>query len=88
MILYFILIIVFILVFLISKDEEKVIVSKHTKQFNRTSLLAVFRALQEIEKSYQRDIQFLINAGVVNKQDVEKAAADLMFNWGEFPNRL
>lgn len=64
--------------------EEPITISRHTKQFNRVTLLAIFRALQSIEKEYNRDIQFLINAGVVCKSDIEKAADNIMIEWQEF----
>lgn len=64
--------------------EEPIVISRHTKQFNRVTLLAIFRALQSIEKEHNRDIQFLINAGVVCKSDIEKAADKIMIEWQEF----
>ena len=64
--------------------EEPITVSTHTKQFNRVTLLAIFRALQSIEKQHNRDIQFLINAGVVSKSDIEATADKIMMDWQEF----
>tara|TARA_Y100001972_G_C7559719_1_gene281158 strand:+ start:270 stop:644 length:375 start_codon:yes stop_codon:yes gene_type:complete len=64
--------------------EEPITVSTHTKQFNRITLLAIFRALQSIEKQYDKDIQFLINAGVVSKSDIEIEADKIMIQWQEF----
>lgn len=64
--------------------EEPITVSTHTKQFNRVTLLAIFRALQSIEKQHKRDIQFLINAGVVSKSDIEATADKIMIEWQEF----
>jgi len=83
--LFAICILAAVLTFNIFTNEEHINVSMHSKILNDSTLRALFKAMQQIEKSRGHDLQFLINAGVVNKEQIETLADSIMFNQGEFP---
>lgn len=66
-------------------QKEYIEVSMHSDILNDSTLRALFKAMQNIEKSRGHDLQFLINAGVVHKTMIESHADSIMFDLGEFP---
>tara|TARA_Y100001937_G_scaffold125079_2_gene191080 strand:- start:996 stop:1385 length:390 start_codon:yes stop_codon:yes gene_type:complete len=83
--LFAVCILVVILTINVFTNEEHVTVSMHSDILNDRTLRALFKAMQQIEKSRGHDLQFLINAGVVDKVQIETLADSIMFNQGEFP---
>ena len=77
--LFAICILAAVLTFNIFTNEEHINVSMHSKILNDSTLRALFKAMQQIEKSRGHDLQFLINAGVVNKEQIETLADSIMF---------
>ena len=83
--LFAVCILVVILTINVFTNEEHVTISMHSDILNDRTLRALFKAMQRIEKSHGHDLQFLINAGVVDKVQIETLADSIMFNQGEFP---
>lgn len=71
--------------FLINEESSNFEFSRYTKQLNHDSLMALFRAMQQIEQEQDEDIQFLLNAGKITKKTIEDKADNIMFELGEFP---
>ena len=83
--LFVVCVLVAILTINVFTNEEHVTISMHSDILNDRTLRALFKAMQQIEKSRGHDLQFLINAGVVDKLQIETLADSIMFNQGEFP---
>ena len=83
--LFVVCVLVAILTINVFTNEEHVTISMHSDILNDRTLRALFKAMQQIEKSRGHELQFLINAGVVDKLQIETLADSIMFNQGEFP---
>ena len=66
-------------------NDNYIEVSKHTPNLTHDMVYAVLKSCSNYEKHYDRDVQFLLNSGLVTKADIEREADNLLFLWGEFP---
>ena len=67
-----------------SVNDKTLEVSQHTNNLNDDMIFAVLKAFQTIEAETRKDLQYLINAEMITKTEIQKAADKILFQYGEF----
>ena len=67
-----------------SVNEKTLEVSRYTDNLNGEMIFAVLKAFQTIEAETCKDLQYLINAEMITKTEIQKAADEILISTGEF----
>ena len=67
-----------------SVNEKTLEVSRYTDNLNSEMIFAVLKAFQTIEAETRKDLQYLINAEMITKSEIQKAADEILISTGEF----
>tara|TARA_R100000664_G_C2690158_1_gene94590 strand:+ start:198 stop:578 length:381 start_codon:yes stop_codon:yes gene_type:complete len=67
-----------------SVNDKTLEVSRHTNNLNNDMIFAVLKAFQTIEAETRQDLQYLINAEMITKTEIQKAADEILISTGEF----
>ena len=67
-----------------SVNDKTLEVSRYTDNLNGEMIFAVLKAFQTIEAETRKDLQYLINAEMITKTEIQKAADEILISFGEF----
>ena len=67
-----------------SVNDKTLEISRYTNNLNNNMIFAVLKAFQSIEAETRKDLQYLINAEMITKTEIQKAADEILISSGEF----
>lgn len=67
-----------------SVNDKTLEISRYTDNLNDEMIFAVLKAFQSIEAETRKDLQYLINAEMITKTEIQKAADEILISSGEF----
>ena len=67
-----------------SVNDKTLEISRYTNNLNNDMIFAVLKAFQSIEAETRKDLQYLINAEMITKTEIQKTADEILISSGEF----